>query len=149
MNKKLLGLLLTFLLLGQVFAASEVLRIKVEKTSVYNSADGGTEKTSLQKGDVLNIIKKGPSRSMVKTAAGIKGWVNNTDVEFVKGSGRGDVFNIDEQDITGWIDNPSALYILDNSGGGGEALPLSRSFHDEVFERKDREDIERSNDENN
>lgn len=141
-------LFISLALISFASAAAEGMRVKVEKAGIYSSSDGGTEKGTLVKGDVVNLVKKGPMRTMVKTNAGLKGWIDNSAVEFFKVS-RGDVYNIDEQEITGWLDNPSAIYILDNSGAADEALPLSRSFRDEVFELKDREEIERSNDENN
>ena len=59
-----------------------------------------------------------------------------------------DNYRLNEQEFHGWLDNPHALYIFDHSGLEMDAMLLTRSFSDEIFEFIDRETVERTNDEN-
>jgi hypothetical protein len=143
--KYLFGFLLCFMV---VYAfAAKPLRIKDANIEIFKKKSGSESKGVLAKGDMVSLLKKGKNRSLVKTRSGVRGWVPNSSVEYIK-RGRGDVYKLSEQEIHGWLDNPSAIYILDESGSSSDALPLSRSFADEIFEIQDREEIERSNDEN-
>ncbi|MBF0432069.1 MAG: hypothetical protein HQK83_12365 [Fibrobacteria bacterium] len=141
-----LSLFLVFSLVC-VASAAKGLRIKSNGTPIYKAKTGESSKGTLSQGDMVTLLKKGKDRSLVKTNTGVRGWVKNNLVEYTK-KGSGDVYNLNEQDITGWLDNPSAIYILDESGINTDALPLSRSFSDEIFEIQDREELERGNDEN-
>jgi len=128
-------------------AARKTIQVKSDNTPIYKTSSGDASKGSLFKGDQLTLLKKSKDRSLIKTRTGLKGWVKNSSIEYVKGS-KGDTYKLGEQEVHGWLDNPSAIYILDESGLSTEALPLNRRFEDEVFEQQDRETIERSNDEN-
>ena len=131
-----------------VYSASQKLIVKSDKATIFKSKGGSASKGTLNQGESLWLIKKGKNRSLVKTSNGVKGWVMNSNTEYVKGGGKGDTYNLENQDISGWLDNPSAIYILDNSGLDNSALPLTRSFSDEIFEFTDKEQLERGNDEN-
>jgi hypothetical protein len=137
---------IAFAFLSASFARQSV-NVKSNDTPIYSARTGDKEKGKLSGGTKCAILKKGKDRSLVKTRSGMKGWVQNTAIEYIKG-GKGDIYNLSEQEVHGWLDNPSAIYILDNSGLNTDALPLSRNFSDEVFELQDREDMERGNDEN-
>ncbi len=130
-----------------VSVAFSNVRIKSNGTPIYKAKTGDASKGTLSAGDMGKLIRKGKDRSFIKTSTGVKGWVKNSNIERVK-KGKGDQFTLSEQQIHGWLDNPSAIYILDESGISTDALPLTRNFEDEIFERQDREEIERSNDEN-
>lgn len=138
---------LVFSLLSIAAFSAEALKVKSDKTPIFKSNAGEEKKGELAAGELLYLLKKGPQRTMVRTGSGLKGWVENSVVEYTKAS-RGDVYNLDAQEVTGWLDNPATIYILDNTSGADDALPLSRSFRDEILEKQDREEIERSNDEN-
>ncbi len=137
---------IAFMLVYLAFAV-KILNVKEDQTSIYSARTGDKSKGVLSRGSKLALLKKGKDRTFVKTKTGLKGWVENSQVEYVKG-GKGDVYYLSEQEVTGWLDNPSAVYILDNSGLNTDALPLSRNFSEEIFEFEDREAMERGNDEN-
>jgi len=145
--RKIIALLLIVGLVT-VISAAQRLEVKADKTTIFKSKGGSASKGTLSQGESLWLIKKGKNRSLVKTFSGVKGWVINSNTEYVKGNSKGDTYHLDNQDISGWLDNPSAIYILDNSGLNNNALPLSRSFSDEIFEFEDKEQLERGNDEN-
>ncbi len=144
---KLLGIIFLSGFLALSFGAQK-LRVKSDKVSIFQSKGGNGTKGTLNSGEEVLLISKSDNRTMIKTANGVKGWVDNAAVEYIKSNNKGDTYNLDAQEVTGWLDNPSAIYILDNSGLENDALPLTRSFDDEIFEMQDKETLERGNDEN-
>lgn len=126
-----------------------VTRIKSGGAAVYKSeqSDEGEKVMDLGTGDEITILKQGKARSMIKTSGSIKGWVENSTIEKVKITSGG-AHNLKDVEVVGWLDNPSAVYILDNTNPDQNALPLDRNFKDEIVEKKDREEVERTYDEN-
>ncbi len=132
---------------------------KVETTTVTRIKSGGaaifkaeaseeSEKIAdLTAGDEITVLKQSKARSMVKTSGSIKGWVDNGQIERVKISSGG-THNLKNVEVVGWLDNPSAVYILDNTNPDLNALPIDRNFNSEIVEKKDREEVERTYDEN-
>ncbi|MEO6095075.1 MAG: hypothetical protein ABIW76_05165 [Fibrobacteria bacterium] len=148
---------IAFLLLGfaaVAFAASKtetttVTRIKSGGAAIYKSeaSDEGDKIADIGTGDEVTILKQGKSRSLVKTSGSIKGWIDNGTVEKVKITSGGS-HNLKDVEVVGWLDNPAAVYILDNTNPDLNALPIDRNFNNEIVEKKDREEVERTYDEN-
>lgn len=128
---------------------STVTRIKAGGASLYKSesSDESDKLADLGNGDEVTLLKQGKARSLVKTSGSIKGWVDNGTVEKVKITSGG-AHNLKDVEVVGWLDNPSAVYILDNSNPDLNALPIDRNFNNEIIEKKDREEVERTYDEN-
>jgi len=124
-------------------------RIKTGGATVYKAeaSDESDKVMDLGPGDEVSILKQGKARSMIKTSGNIKGWVNNSTVERVKITSGG-AHNLKDVEVVGWLDNPSAVYILDNTNPDLNALPIDRNFSSEIVEKKDREEVERTYDEN-
>ena len=124
-------------------------RIKTGGATVYKAeaSDESDKVMDLGPGDEVGILKQGKARSMIKTSGNIKGWVNNSTVERVKITSGG-AHNLKDVEVVGWLDNPSAVYILDNTNPDLNALPIDRNFSSEIVEKKDREEVERTYDEN-
>ncbi|MDQ2999791.1 MAG: hypothetical protein M3Y08_00815 [Fibrobacterota bacterium] len=147
--------IITFLFLALAtfsFAASKsesVTRIKSGGAAIYKSeaSDESDKVADIGTGDEVSILKQGKARSLVKTAGAIKGWVDNGTLEKVKISSGG-AHNLKDVEVVGWLDNPSAVYILDNTNPDLNALPIDRNFNNEIVEKKDREEVERTYDEN-
>ena len=139
---------------GAAFAKSktesvEVTRIKSNGATLFKleSSDAGDKVADLSAGEEVQMLKEGKARSLVKTGGNVKGWVDNSNIEKVKITSGG-THNLKDVEVVGWLDNPSAVYILDNSNPDVNALPLDRSFSNEIVEKKDREEVERTYDEN-
>ena len=151
--KKIIAFLLlgmaTFAFAGSKTEVSTVTRIKSGGAAIYKSeaSDEGDKIADLGTGDEVTILKQSKSRSLVKTSGSIKGWVDNSTVEKVKITSGG-AHNLKDVEVVGWLDNPSAVYILDNSNPDLNALPIDRNFNNEIVEKKDREEVERTYDEN-
>jgi len=125
----------------------QVTRIKSSGTAVYKSELADDKIVELSADDEVTLIKEGKSRSMIKTSGSVKGWVDNGSLKRVQVASGG-THNLKDVEVVGWLDNPSAVYILDNTNPDVSALPLDRSFAGEIVEKKDREEVERSYDEN-
>lgn len=130
-------------------STSTVTRIKSGGASVYKTEAGedGDKLVDLGTGDEVTILKQGKGRSLIKTSGSIKGWVDNNTVEKVKITSGGS-HNLKDVEVVGWLDNPSAVYILDNTNPDLNALPIDRNFNNEIIEKRDREEVERGFDEN-
>ena len=149
--KKTIGLL--FLALASVALAATssttVIRIKSGGATLYKSesSDEGDKLADVGTGEEVTLLKQGKGRSLIKTGGAMKGWVDNSTIEKVKVT-NGGAHNLKDVEVVGWLDNPSAVYILDNSNPDLNALPLDRNFANEIIEKKDREEVERTYDEN-
>jgi hypothetical protein len=134
---------------GSKTETSTVTRIKSGGAAIYKSesSDEGDKVADIGTGDEVTLLKQGKARSLVKTSGNIKGWVDNNTIEKVKISSGG-THNLKDVEVVGWLDNPSAVYILDNTNPDLNALPIDRNFNNEIVEKKDREEVERTYDEN-
>lgn len=151
--KKIIALLL-LAMASLAMAASKtetttVTRIKSGGAAIYKAeaSDEGDKIADIGTGDEVTLLKSGKARSLIKTSGNIKGWVENSTIEKVKITGGG-AHNLKDVEVVGWLDNPSAVYILDNSNPDVNTLPLDRNFSSEIVEKKDREEVERTYDEN-
>ncbi|MEO7426816.1 MAG: hypothetical protein ABI036_16640 [Fibrobacteria bacterium] len=151
--KKIIALLL-LAMASLAMAASKtetttVTRIKSGGAAIYKAeaSDEGDKIADIGTGDEVTLLKSGKARSLIKTSGNIKGWVENSTIEKVKITGGG-AHNLKDVEVVGWLDNPSAVYILDNSNPDVNTLPLDRNFNSEIVEKKDREEVERTYDEN-
>lgn len=139
----------SFALAGSKTSSTMVTRIKSGGAAIYKTeaADEGDKIADIGTGDEVVILKQSKARSLIKTSGNIKGWVDNSTIEKVKITSGGQ-HNLKDVEVVGWLDNPSAVYILDNTNPDLNALPIDRNFNNEIVEKKDREEVERSYDEN-
>jgi hypothetical protein len=150
MNKIVAFLVLALVTFGLAKPKSETItRVKSGGAAVYKTEQGdeGDKLVDIGGGDQVSLLKEGKGRSLIKTSGGIRGWVDNSTIEKVKISSGGS-HNLKDVEVVGWLDNPSAVYILDNTNPDLNALPIDRDFNKEIVEVKDRESVERTYDEN-
>ena len=128
--------------------AGEVIRVKDNGTVLYRAElSGDSDKSAtLSADEEVQLLKEGKARSLIKSGEN-RGWVDNSSLKKVKVSGNTSR-NLKDIEVQGWLDNPSAVYILDNTNAEVTNLPLERSFASDIVEKKDREDVERTYDEN-
>ncbi|HLP42029.1 MAG TPA: hypothetical protein VK465_11020 [Fibrobacteria bacterium] len=141
--------LVTFGMAKSKTETSIVVRVKSGGAAVYKTEQGeeSDKLVDIGTGDEVTILKQGKGRSLIKTPGNVRGWVDNSTLEKVKISSGGS-HNLKDVEVVGWLDNPSAVYILDNTNPDLNALPIDRNFNNEIVEKKDREEVERSYDEN-
>ena len=127
----------------------QVIRVKSGGAAMYKAelSDEGDKVAELSAGSEVQLLKEGKGRSLIKSGGNVKGWVDNGTLEKVKITSGG-THNLKDVEVVGWLDNPSAVYILDNTNPDLNALPIDRNFMNEINEKKDREEVERGFDEN-
>ena len=139
-----LSLLLLSLMNGQ---AGQLLKIKVQDVYIYSEEEGGIKKALLSEGEEVALLKKGMNRSKIKASGGTVGWVLNSQTEYTVLE-KGMTFELNTMSIQGWLDNPTAIYILDHSAAELDGMLLTRTWTHDIFEFLDREHLERHNQEN-
>jgi hypothetical protein len=145
--RKIFAVLLVFAV--AVAFAQKTNKVKSKRGDLQLTDAAGGGKVVCQAGfnDEMTIVKKQDSYTLVKASCG-QGWVGNGDVETVL-AGPGDKgMKIDAVDVVGWMDNPSAVFVLDQGAGGFEGINIDRNFNDYLKNTVDREQTEMRNQEN-
>jgi hypothetical protein len=90
--------------------------------------------------DRLLVIDANGDKYKVQSVEGQTGWVEK---KFVVQIGKSKTFIFDNAEITGYLDNPTPVYILDADDPNSERVYLNRSFKDNLRDNVDKETIER------
>jgi hypothetical protein len=145
--KKIFLILLVFAV-AAAFAQKATNKVKSKRgdLNLVSAAGGSQVVCTAGFNDELTIIKQQDSYALVKGPC--QGWINNSDVERIL-QGPGDKgFNIEAVDVVGWMDNPSAVFVLDQDAGSFEGINIDRNFNDYLKNTVDREQTEMRNQEN-
>ena len=146
--RKILIVLLVFAV-SVSFAQKSTGKVKSKRGDIdlVGASGGGNTVCTASFNDEMSILKRDDTWTLVKASCG-QGWVNNNDIEQVL-QGPGDKgMNIDAVDVVGWMDNPSAVFVLDQDAGGFEGINIDRDFKDYLKNTVDREQTEMRNQEN-
>jgi hypothetical protein len=146
--KKVFLVLLVFAV-SAAFAQKATNKVKSKRGDLNLTAAEGGGATVCTAGfnDEMTIIKQQSSYTLVKGSCG-QGWVNNSDIEKIV-QGPGDKgMSIEAVDVVGWMDNPSAVFVLDNNANSFEGINIDRNFKDYLKNTVDREQTEMRNQEN-
>ncbi len=112
------------------------------------SAEGGSQVVcSASFNDEMTVLNRRSSHTLVRSSCG-QGWVNNSEVEFVQQGPGNKGMNIDAVDVVGWMDNPSAVFVLDQDAASLEGINIDRNFNEYLKNTVDREQTEMRNQEN-
>jgi hypothetical protein len=145
--KKIFLVLLVFAV-AAAFAQKATNKVKSKRgdLSLSSSPGGGSTACTAGFNEELTVVKTQDSYTLVKGPC--QGWVNNGDVERVL-QGPGDKgMNIDAVDVVGWMDNPSAVFVLDQDASSFEGINIDRDFKEYLKNTVDREQTEMRNQEN-
>jgi hypothetical protein len=135
------------LLASSLTHASIEYRAKNDQAGVYRAeALEPPPLAVLSKGDAVTLMVRGVDRSLVRTEGGIKGWVRNVDLEGVRAA-EGSRHALKPMEITGDAPVFGCIIFIDRDPDLS-ALPIDRSFTDEIIETADREQTEMRHDEN-
>jgi hypothetical protein len=89
--------------------------------------------------DRLLVLDRKAKSSRVKLGDKI-GWIEN---RLVVSSGKNKTFVMSDQEVIGYLDNPTPVYIMDGLGPNEDPIKLERSFSDALRENVDKETVER------
>lgn len=138
------------LLILSTLIASSYAEVKSKKGPLdLMSAPGGGDKVCELAFNVpADVVKTEGTFSLIKAPCG-QGYVPTASIAIVKSAGAGGKsINLDEVDIMGWMDDPSAVFVLDQSTADDDGINMNRNFKDLVNKTEDRERTEFRNGEN-
>ena len=115
--------------------------------NLTKSQGGGGVTCTAPFGEELNLLKREGDYSLVKAGCG-QGWVLSSSLEKVAKLQGDKSMNIDDYDIVGWMDDPSAVFVLDDNTEDVDGVDLNRNFRELLSHTMDRERIEMRNGEN-
>ncbi len=95
----------------------------------------------------LRIVKDDGDAVLVKGACG-QGWVGKSAVEYVAKAAGDKSMTLEGVDVVGWLDNPSAIFVLDADAAEFDGVNIDRNFKDYLQHTMDRETMEMQNNEN-
>jgi len=147
MRKVFLILLVFAVALASAQRTTNKVKSKRGDIDLISAAGGSQIVCTASFNDEMTIIRQQDSYTLVKGSCG-QGWVNNTDVERVL-QGPGDKgMSIEAVDVVGWMDNPSAVFVLDQDASSFDGINIDRNFKDFLINTVDREQTEMRNQEN-
>jgi len=128
------------------FAARNV-KSKLGDIELSSAKDGGTMVCTAGFNDELTILKESDTKVLVRGSCG-QGWVEKSKIEYVaKGPGDNSI-KLDEQILVGWLDNPSAVFIMEAPDVDFDGVDINRDFKEYLTYTMDREKIEMRHGEN-
>jgi uncharacterized membrane protein len=145
--KKIFLVLLVFTVV--VFAQKATNKVKSKRGDIdLVSAAGGTQVVcTADFNDEMTIIRNSDLHTLVKASCG-QGWVYNGDIERIL-QGPGDKgMSLEAVDVVGWMDNPSAIFVLEQDASSFSGINIERDFKDFLVNTVDREQTEMRNQEN-
>lgn len=94
----------------------------------------------------LALIKEAETEALVK--GDCTGWVQKSKIEYVARAAGDRTFDMEEQEIGGFIDDPSMFSILEDNVEDFEGVTIDRDFREYLTYTMDREQTEMRNGEN-
>ena len=127
--------------------ASKVVKSKLGDIDLTSEKDGGSVVCTAGFNDQFAILKESDTKVLVKGQCG-QGWVDKSKVEYIaKGPGDKSI-QLDEQILVGWIDNPSAVFVLEGNDIDFDGVNIDRDFKEYLTYTMDREETEMRHGEN-
>ncbi|MCQ2098421.1 MAG: hypothetical protein MJY87_10850 [Fibrobacter sp.] len=143
--KKVLFIALA-LLVSMSFAAKKV-KSKLGDIELTKEKGGGSVVCTAGFNDEMTIVKEADTDVLVKGSCG-QGWVPKSKIEYVAQLAGDKSMTLDDQDIVGWLDNPSAVFVLENDDVDFDGVNIDRDFKEYLQHTMDREQTEMRNNEN-
>ncbi len=138
---------LVLALLFAVAAVAAPVQSKKGPLDLTKDSDGGATVCTADASEQMEVLKDGGTAVLVKANCG-QGWVQKNEVNYVRAGGTDKTMLLDEVDIVGWLDNPTAVFVLDNNYEAADGVNLNRDFKEYLVYTMDKERIEEANAEN-
>ncbi|MFA6622608.1 MAG: hypothetical protein WCS54_00715 [Fibrobacteraceae bacterium] len=130
-----------------VLAAPGKVKSKRGDVDLTKDKDGGSVVCSASFNDEMKILKDGDDAVLVKASCG-QGWVAKSKVEYVAQAAGDKSLKLEGVDVVGWLDNPSAVFVLDQDAADFDGVNIDRDFKEYLQHTMDRETMEMHNNEN-
>ncbi|MBQ9226443.1 MAG: hypothetical protein IJ177_09685 [Fibrobacter sp.] len=135
------------LMVAAAFAAPNKVKSKLGDVELTKEKGGGSVVCTAGFNDELTIVKDGDTDVLVKGSCG-QGWVPKSKVEYVAALAGDKSMKLDGVDVVGWLDNPSAVFVLENDDMDFDGVNIDRDFKEYLQHTMDRETMEMHNNEN-
>ena len=135
------------LMVSVSFAAGKKVKSKIGDVDLTKEKDGGSVVCTAGFNDELTILKDGETEVLVKGPCG-QGWVQKSKIEYVAQAAGDKSMKLDQVDVVGWLDNPSAVFVLENDDLDLDGVNIDRDFKEYLQHTMDREQMEMHNNEN-
>ena len=146
MTKKILFCLLALMVVAAV-AAPKSVKSKRGDIDLTKTKGGSDVVCTASFSDELRIVKDDGDAVLVKGACG-QGWVAKSIVEYVAKAEGDKSMSLEGVDVVGWLDNPSAVFVLDADAAEFDGVNIDRNFKEYLTHTMDRETMEMQNNEN-
>ena len=143
---KIMLFVMLAVLVSTSFAARKV-KSKLGDIDVTAQKGGGAVVCTAHFNDELTILKDGETEVLVKGPCG-QGWVQKSKIEYVAQAAGDKSMKLDQVDVVGWLDNPSAVFVLENDDLDLDGVNIDRDFKEYLQHTMDREQMEMHNNEN-
>jgi len=144
--KKILFCVLA-LMVAVSFAAPKKVKSKRGDVDLTKDKNGGAVVCTASFNDEMAILKDGETEVLVKASCG-QGWVQKGQVEYIVAAAGDKSMKLDDVDVIGWLDNPSAVFVLEQDAADFEGVNIDRDFKEYLQHTMDREQVEMKNNEN-
>lgn len=134
------------LLVSATFAADKV-KSKLGGVDLMSEQGGSIVICTADFNDEMTIVREAPTEALVKGSCGT-GWVAKSKIERIARPAGDNSISFDNFDIKGWIDNPSAVLVLENDDVDFDGVSINRDFKEYLVYTMDREQTEMRNGEN-
>ncbi|NLB63782.1 MAG: hypothetical protein GX801_06715 [Fibrobacter sp.] len=142
-------LLVVLLLLVSFSSAQRTVKSKQGNIDITKSAGGDNIVCTANFSDELTLLKQDGDYALVRLQRdNCQGWVFYRDVEFVAKAAGDKSMSLDGVDVVGWLDNPAAVFVLENDAADMAGVDINRDFREYLQHTLDREKIEARNQEN-
>jgi opacity protein-like surface antigen len=143
--KKTLAIALS-LAVSAAFAAAPV-KSKKGPLEITKDEGGGGVVCTVDFTESMSVLKSSETAVLVKSSCG-QGWAQKSEIIYVDQAKSDKSMQLEDVDIVGWLDNPTAVFVLDNNYDDVEGVNLDRDFKEYLVHTVDRENIEQRNQEN-
>ena len=147
MNISLASKTIAFALLSAAGAFAAPVMSKKGPLELTKDADGSGSVCTVDASEQMEVLKDGGTAVLVKASCG-QGWLQKSEVQYVKAAAGDKSMQLEDVDIVGWLDNPTAVFVLDNNYEDVEGVNLNRDFKEYLTSTMDKERIEERHDEN-
>lgn len=146
MTKKILFCLLALMVVAAM-AAPKTVKSKRGDIDLTKTKGGSDVVCTAAFADELHIVKDDGDAVLVKGSCG-QGWVGKSAVEYVAKAEGDKSLSLEGVDVVGWLDNPSAVFVLDADAAEFDGVNIDRDFKEYLQHTMDRETMEMRNGEN-
>lgn len=130
-------------------AKTNKVKSKVGSVQLMKAEGGSDAACTADFNDELVIVKEDNGSALVKLGrANCQGWVKFSDVEYVAQAAGDKSMHLEGVDVVGWLDNPSAVFVLENDGADFGGVNINRDFREYLQNTEDREQVETKHQEN-